>query len=166
VRRLGALAALAVAAALAPGAALAGPPPAGVLVAGRSLGGVRLGMTAAQVEAAWGLRHGLCRSCAARTWYFNLVPFQPGGAGVELRRGRVDAVFTIWAPHAWHDARGLRMGDAAADVTGAYGPLRRAGCGDYAALTLVSRGAVTAFYLVGEKLWGFGLLSPGSRVCR
>jgi len=164
VRRLAPLAV--VAAALLPAAATAAPPEAGVLVAGRSLGGVKLGETAARVEAAWGTRHGLCRSCTIRTWYFNLVPFQPGGAGVELRRGRVDAVFTIWAPHAWHDLRGLRIGDAAADVTGAYGPLRRVDCGDYAALTLASRRAVTAFYLVGEKVWGFGLLSRRASVCR
>ena len=137
-----------------------------MLVAGRSLGGLRLGTTPARVEGAWGRRFGLCRSCEARTWYFNLVPFQPGGAGVEFRRGKVDAVFTIWAPHGWRDARGLRIGDAAADVTGTYGPLARTECGTYSALTLPSARAITAFYVVGGKLWGFGLLARGVAVCR
>ncbi|HVM69186.1 MAG TPA: hypothetical protein VM204_05040 [Gaiellaceae bacterium] len=34
--------------------AAAGPPPAGLLVPGRSLGGLELGATEAQVERRWG----------------------------------------------------------------------------------------------------------------
>src|SRR5687767_8268793 len=81
--------------------AAAGPPGAGVLVPGRSLGGLRLGMTLAQVEAAWGRAYGRCRSCARPTLFFNLYAHRPEGAGVELRRGRVSTVFTLWAPGAW-----------------------------------------------------------------
>jgi len=28
-----------------------------------------------------------------------------------------------------------------------------------------SPGAVTAYYVVGGKLWGFGLVRPGAAVC-
>ena len=80
--------------------AAAKPPPAGVLVPGQSLGGLRLGMTPHQVTAAWGTTHGRCRSCMNTTWYFNYAPFTPQGAGVEFREGHVAAIFTLWAPAA------------------------------------------------------------------
>ena len=68
------------------GTAAAAPPKAGVLVPGRSLGGVSPGMTEAQVRDAWGSRFGICRDCRGRmTWYFNRERFHPQGAGVELR---------------------------------------------------------------------------------
>jgi hypothetical protein len=147
-------------------AATAGPPSAGVLVPGRSLGDLRLGMTLVQVEAAWGRAYGRCRSCARPTLYFNLYAHRPEGAGVELRRGRVSAVFTLWAPGAWQTTRGLRIGDSAADATATYGPMKRTGCRGYHALTLASRRTLTAVYVVGTEVWGFGLLAPDAPVCR
>jgi hypothetical protein len=147
-------------------AATAGPPGAGELVPGRSLGGLRLGMTLAQVETAWGRAYGRCRSCARPTLYFNLYAHRPEGAGVELRRGRLSAVFTLWAPGAWQTTRGLRIGDSAAEATATYGPMERTGCRGYHALTLTSRRAVTAIYVVGTEVWGFGLLARDAAVCR
>jgi hypothetical protein len=163
VSAIGAAAAIALAAATA---ATAGPPGAGVLVPGRTLGGLRLGMTLAQVEAAWGRAYGRCRSCMRPTLYFNLYAYRPEGAGVELRRGRVSAVFTLWAPGAWETSRGLRIGDSAAEATATYGPMARTACRGYHALTLTSRRAVTAVYVVGTEVWGFGLLARGTPVCR
>jgi hypothetical protein len=61
----------------------------GVLVPGETLGGVRIGMTKAEVGANWGDRRGVCRECRRTTWYFNYRPFQPQGAGVVFERGRV-----------------------------------------------------------------------------
>ena len=122
VKRTGKLAAI-VALVLA-GTASAAPPREGVLVPGRSLGGVSLGMTSAQVRDAWGSRYGVCRDCEGRTtWYFNRVRFKPEGAGVELRRGRVAAVFTLWKPSGWRTRDGLTLGDPEARITGG---LRRA----------------------------------------
>ncbi len=72
---------------------------------GKSLGGVRLGWTLAQVERAWGETSGRCHGCATETRYFNRVAFRPEGAGVTLRQGRVVAVFTLWAPRSWHTSR-------------------------------------------------------------
>ena len=147
--------------------ALAGPPPeAGTLVPGESLGGLRLGATSAQVTAAWGPTRGICRSCRRTTWYFNYRPFEPQGVGVELRRGRVSALFTLWQPPGWRTPEGLRLGDDASRVTALYGPLRRVRCAGYDALTLRRGRTLTAFYVLREELWGFGLARAGTRPCR
>lgn len=141
-------------------------PDAGTLVPGESLGGLRLGATAARVSAAWGPTHGVCRSCRRTTWYFTYRPFEPQGAGVELRRGRVSALFTLWQPAGWRTPDGLRLGDEASRVTALYGPLRRVRCGGYDALTLRRGRTLTAFYVLRDELWGFGLARAGARPCR
>ena len=142
------LAALAVAAAL---------PQGGLVVPGRSLGRVALGDTPAQVRAAWGSSFGVCRRCAHRTWYFTYRRFAPAGAGVEFRRNRVFSAFTLWQPKGWHTRAGVLVGDPVQDITAAYGPLFRTDCGAYYALTMRRRGVTTAFYVLDEKVWGFGL---------
>lgn len=123
-------------------------------------------MTLDQLEKTWGRAYGRCRGCARPTLYFNLFAFRPEGAGVELRRGRVSAVFTLWAPGAWRTAEGVEIGENAAGVTATYGPMKRTQCRGYYALTLPSRGAVNAIYVVGDEVWGFGLLARGAPVCR
>src|ERR687886_828446 len=97
--------------ALAAPASAAAPPKRGVLVPGRSLGGLRLGMTQGQVRAAWGSSFGRCRDCLRPTWYYNLRRFQPQGVGVQFRRGSVEAIFTVWSPKGWRTTKGLRIGD-------------------------------------------------------
>lgn len=148
------------------GPAAAALPKAGVLVPGESLAGLRLGATAPEVRAAWGSRFGVCRGCPDRTWYFNYRPFEPQGAAVSFRRGRAAALFTLWSPAGWRTNRGLRIGDNVARVTAIYGPLTRLQCGTYYALTLPHAGSVTAFYVYGEKVWGFGLSRAGLPACR
>ena len=133
---------------------------------GKSLGGLTLGATRAQVRAAWGSRFGICRGCRKPTWYFNLRRFEPQGAGVTFRRGRAVALFTVWSPPGWRTERGLRINDPAARIAGLYGPLLRVNCGTYAALTLRRGRTTTSFYVVDEQVWGFGLSRPSEPVCR
>ena len=147
-------------------ATLAAPPRAGLLVPGKSLGGLRLGMTQAQVRAAWGTRHGVCRGCPDRTWYFTYEPGRPEGAGVSFRNGRVVAIFTHWAPKGWRTHSGIRIGNPIELVTSRYGALPRTQCANYSVLTLARRGTVTAFYVVEEELWGFGLTTARLGACR
>jgi hypothetical protein len=142
------------------------PPREGVLVPGRSLGGLALGATSAQVKAAWGQKFGRCRNCAETTWYFNLRPFKPEGAGVEFRAGRVAAIFTLWRPQGWRTSRGVAVGENAARITAVYGPLPRTDCGLYSALTLRRGRTVTVFYVLGEQVWGFALSRKGVPLCR
>lgn len=149
------------------GAAAAALPQQGVLVPGRSLGGIRLGETAARVGAALGTRYGVCRGCGTTTWYFTYRPFTRQGLGVELTGGRVSAVYTVWSPRGWRTPGGLRLGAVEAQVTALSGPLLVNACpGGYDALTKLEGGVQTAFYVVDHKLWGFGLLRAHASPCR
>ena len=158
------LVALAATLALAP-AGLALPRP-GLLVPARSLGGVHLGETGAQVRASLGRRYGTCRGCAATTWYFTYRPFSRSGLAVELAHGRVSAVYTVWKPKGWRDPHGLQLGTVEAQVTSVAGPLIPIVCTSYDALTRDSVKARTVYYVVNGKLWGFGLLRPHADPCR
>jgi hypothetical protein len=147
--------------------AATGPPQAGLLVPGKSLGGLELGATKAQVERAWGRAYGRCTGgCRHETWYFNSFAFQPRGAGVEFRQGRVAAIFTLYEPPGWHTKRGLALGDPVARVTALYGALTRRECSDYTALLLTRARTVTAFYVLDDRLWAFGLSRAGLALCR
>lgn len=149
----------------APSAAGA-PPREGLVVPGRTLGGLALGATRGQVRAAWGTRYGVCRDCRAETWYFNHRKFEPQGAGVTFRRGRAVALFTMWSPPGWRTPQGLRIGDPQFRVSAVYGSLFRVDCGRYSALTMRRGRVVTSFYVVDEQVWGFGLSRPVQSVCR
>ena len=141
-------------------------PPQGVLVPGRSLGGVRLGDTRAAVVARWGEGYGVCRGCAVPTLYFNVRAYEPSGAAVTLRHGRVVAAVTLWSPPGWRTSRGVLVGDNTARVTTIYGALPRTNCAGYDALLLRTGRAVTAIYVRSDIVWGFGLMRPSERVCR
>jgi hypothetical protein len=156
-----ALAALALAA-----PAAAAPPRAGVFDPGRSLGGLRLGMTQPQVRAAWGGVFGDCRGCSLPTWYFTYTAFKPQGAGVEFRLGRADAIFTLWQPTGWRTRGGLQLGAREEQVTSRYQAFSRVECGKYSALLLSTRNSFSVFYLVDGRLWGFGLIRRLVPPCR
>jgi hypothetical protein len=155
---------LAVALALA-AAARAGTPDVGVLVPEVSLGGVRLGWTTAQVEAAWGRAEGHCRNCRHETLYFNRYAFRPQGAGVELVGGRVAAVFTLWAPPGWRTAQGLRIGEPLVRLEATYPTALAMPCKSYDAWVLPGGHAKSVVYVADGTVWGFALLSPRHRVC-
>lgn len=142
------------------------PPHAGVVVPGKSFGGVVLGATPAQVRAAWGSGYGLCRACKRTTWYFNERDFEPKGVAAEFVGGRVVALFTVWRPPAWHTREGLHIGALEQRATDLYGALERVPCGSYDALRL-RRGAVdTYFYVRAGRIWGFGLSRAAVPACR
>lgn len=148
------------------GPAAAAPPGAGVLVPGRSLGGIQLGTTKAALERSWGRAYGVCNGCPHETLYFNYYAFQPRGAGVELRAGRVVAIFTLYQPAGWRTNRGLQLGDPETRITSLYGALVRRQCAGYSVLLLPGRAATTAFYVLDDRLWAFGLYRPGLPLCR
>jgi hypothetical protein len=153
-----------IAATIAAAVALAAPQH-GVLVPGRTLGGVPLGATPAQVTRTWGARHGVCRSCPVKTWYFTFAPFTEQGVAVAFRGNKAVAIYTLSSPE-WKTSRGLALGDPEADVFPLYRPLDHLLCTGYDAWTLTTKEAVTAFYVYGGAIWGFGLLRPRESVCR
>ena len=157
---------MALAALVVTASAAAAPPRAGVLVPGKTLGGLALGATRDQVRAAWGLRFGICRDCREPTWYFNFRPFEPQGAGVSFRKGRAIALFTVWSPPDWRTNKGLSVGDLAVRIAGIYGPLLRVNCGRYSAATLRRGPTTTSIYIVDDTVWGLGLSLSTEPICR
>jgi len=139
-------------------------PQHGVLVPGRSLGGVRLGMAHAQVQRLWGTEFGRCRGCARQTWYFNYEKFHPQGAAVRFRHGRVDAVWTLGKPAGWHVGK-LELGAPSAAIAGRWGALVNVPCGSYEARILTHNRVTTVFYVYADQLWAFGLNRPGGSPC-
>jgi len=134
-------------------------------VPGQTLGGVAVGMSKTQVRRVWGTHFGRCRDCLLETWYFTYRPFEPQGAGVVFRRGRVSHVFTLWQPEGWRTPEGLELGDSEAEVTRIFGALVRRSCIRYTALLLRGRRAQTAFYVFDGAVWGFGLTRPAANPC-
>jgi hypothetical protein len=146
--------------------AAAGLPKAGVLVPGRSLGGVRLGESPRAVRAALGTLYGTCRGCPRRTWYFTYRPYDRHGLAVELAGGRVSGVYTLWRPSGWHAPHKLGFGSSALVVHRLTGASHTVVCSDYEALVQDSAHARTAYYLLNGRLWGFGLFRRGASPCR
>jgi hypothetical protein len=147
------------------GSAAAALPREGVFVPGRSLGGVHLGESATDVRAALGA-HGVCIGCATTTWYFNYKPFNQRGLAVELTRGRVSAVYTLWQPAGWRAGKGLRLGVVEGQLTSSVGPLVNVVCSGYDARVADGPQARSVYYVVQGKLWGFGLLRAHANPCR
>jgi hypothetical protein len=141
-------------------------PKTGVFVPGESLGGVRLGMTRADVRSQWGSKLGVCRSCVRPTWYFNLKPFEPQGAGVEFRQGRVARVFTVWRPTGWRTDGGLVLGVQADELRAAFPSLRARSCERYTAYVGAGRKVpADVYYVFRGRLWGFALMRPSLSPC-
>jgi hypothetical protein len=154
----------ALAAATIAGAATA--PRSGLFIPGVSLGGVKLGMTQAQVRARWGSDYGVCRACPMPTWYYNYVKRQPQGLGVTFKDHRVDSVFTIWAPSGWHTPEGLAIGQPDVQIGALYGHVFRTDCANYAAIWFKKRKVVVVVYIAQSKVFGFGLSRVGAQLCR
>jgi hypothetical protein len=146
--------------------ATAALPKAGVLVPGRSLGGIRLGERAAGVERALGREHGVCRGCAQTTWYFTYKLYDAHGLAVELTGGRVSGVYTLWQPPGWHGPHGLTLGAYEGQIVSAAGPLITVDCSDYEVLVGDSGQARTAYFVANGTLWAFGLFRRGTSPCR
>jgi len=143
----------------------AGLPDHGVLVPFRSLAGVRLGDTPAQVETRLGTRYQPCARCATTTWYYSHTGISPGLA-VAFRKGHVSAVSTLGAPIGWRTSDGLRVGEGIDHVQLFYAKFTWRTCIGYGALSLRKARAVTAIYTTGDVVYGFGLLRPAEPVCR
>lgn len=160
-----ALAAAAVVLAALAAPAIAAAPSEGVFEPGESLGGVRLGMSESEVRALWGSQRGACRNCAEKTWYFNLTPFEPQGAGVVFRDGKVAHVFTVWRPLGWRTPAGLELGVRLPELRTAVPELEVRPCDAYTAYLSEEGGATSVYWVFRGRLWGFGLMRRGLSPC-
>jgi hypothetical protein len=119
---------------------------------------VRLGDTAADVRAQLGTNYGVCRGCATTTWYFTYKRFQAKGLAVELTRGRVSAVYTLWQPPAADVTNKITIGAPQEKVGAAIS----VSCSGYTALV---RGT-SVYIVVDGRVWGFGLFRRRESPCR
>ena len=139
-------------------ALIAALPVAATFVPGRSLAGIRLGEPAAAVRARLGRDYGVCRGCATTTWYFTYRRFDDKGLAVELTRGRVSAVYTLWQPDGWQTSGGLTLGSPRGQVPHAI-PVT---CPGYEAFV----SGTSVYYVVNDVRWGVGLVQRGRSPCR
>lgn len=144
----------------------AGLPARGVLMPGKSLGGLKLGDSQATVRARWGRSYARCAVCRRTTWLYTYPSGGPRGAAVTFRDGRVAAVFTLGVPRGWRTTRGVVLGDPAAKIQAVYGRLPWSRCIGYGALSIRRTGVVSSIYTYGESVYGFALTRPGEPVCQ
>jgi hypothetical protein len=173
--RLALLAALAASLAL-PAQGLAAPtraalPLKGVLVPGRTLGGVGLGDSIRHVTELWGADYRRCQGCTLPTWFFTYDDRDEAraglGAGVAFRGGRVVAVFTLGAPFGWRTSDGLKLGEILPRAAKVYGELHWRSCVGYMAMSIpTGADTVTSIYTDGNVVYGFALTHPSLSVCQ
>jgi len=141
-------------------------PRRGVLVDGRSLAGVQLGDTPAQVRALWGHRFTRCQGCKPAMWFYFLPTGDPVGAGVEFSGGRVVAVFTLGGPTGWHTETGMKVGQLLTTFNDPNDPSEWKSCSGYSAKSAPTTGnAVTSILTQGESVYGFALTRPSISPC-
>jgi hypothetical protein len=146
-------------------AAAPGPPRRGVLVEGKTFGGLPLGLTPAQVRKRWGTGYGICDNCPTPTWYFNFSPYDEHGVGVQFRYGRVEEYFTVGAP-AWHTSKGLRINALRTAIPKLYGNAPPVVCEGYQVIQIVTGSNVLFVFLEGDRIWGLGLAARTTNPCR
>jgi hypothetical protein len=143
-------------------------PQLGVLVSGRSLAGVALGVSAAKVRALWGDGFTVCESCRPLTWLYFLPNGDPVGAGVEFRAGHVVGVFTLGSPAGWRTETGIRVGDILGNPrVGSDRQIRWETCSGFGARSSPSSNgqAVTSILTQGAAVYGFALTRPSVSPC-
>jgi hypothetical protein len=133
---------------------------------GEEFAGVKVGMPAAEVDAAWGTDYGSCRDCSNPTRYYTYAPFTSVGAGVEFVAGRVEAAFTLWQPAGWRSKGGLTLGTPREEIPDAYLELEVVDCGGYEVFVHVRDDTKTALYMYEDALWAYGLMTTTRPVCR
>ena len=148
---------------IAPTAAV---PTRGVLAPGKSLGGIELGDTSAEVKRRWGARYALCGVCKRATWMYTYRTGRLSGVAVSFRNGRVIAIFTLGAPNGWRTPQGLTLGDPTRVAMDLYTEMGWSRCIGYGALTMRRPGVVTSIYTFGESVYGFALTRPSEPVCQ
>ncbi|HEY4347540.1 MAG TPA: hypothetical protein VGM80_08115 [Gaiellaceae bacterium] len=138
----------------------------GVVVAGKSIGTITLGMTQAQVRAHWGRSYEVCSFCKKTvTWFYEYKGGEPLGAAVKFLKGKVVSVFTLGSPAGW-GLKGLMMGDPVTNVYNLFGNTGSAQCIGYDALTVKIGASTMSFYAAAGVIYGYALTGPSESVCQ
>jgi hypothetical protein len=137
-------------------------PVQGVLVPGRSLGGIKLGDTGGKVLALWGRDYTMLPG-QPMTWLYLSQTGDPYGAGVSFREGKVTAIFTLGGIRGWRRSDGLRVGQLFSKFNDPQG--KTTACDGYGAISSHERNAVTSILTNGQSVYGFALTRPSEPVC-
>ena len=156
-------------------------PQHGIFVVGKTLGGVGLGYTQAQVKARWGAGYTLCTSkplCSPTqpVWLYVAHLGEPLGAGVRFRGGKTVSVFTLGTPGVnslsagggggWKTSEGLRTFDPISNIYNFYSRATiDTNCKLYAAISIRQRGVTSSFYTSSGTIYGFALSAAGEPIC-
>ena len=138
-------------------------PVKGILVPGKSLGGIRLGDTGGKVLALWGRNFSMLPG-QPMTWLYMSPTGDPYGAGVSFRDGKVIAIFTLGGITGWRTSDGLRVGQLFSKFNDPEG--KTVACDGYGAISSPSGNAVTSILTQGQSVYGFALTRPSEPVCR
>ncbi len=139
-------------------------PVRGIVVPGKSIGGISLGETPAAVQAHWGKRYTVCSYCKDVTWFYVYQTGDPLGAGVKFVNNRVVAVFTLGSPAGWGE-KGLMMGDPIGNVYSTYAQTGDKQCIGYEALTVREGPSTTSFYSASGVVYGYALTAASEPPC-
>jgi hypothetical protein len=136
----------------------------GVLVRGKSLGGVFLGESASDVRVAWGNDYTVL-SDKPTTWLYWSPTGDPYGAAVSLRGGYVTAIYTLGGIEGWRTNDGLSPGQTLATFNNQGPGTTQTACIGYGAVSTRSGSAVTSILMQGQAIYGFALTRPSEPVC-
>jgi hypothetical protein len=169
-------------------------PAKGVVVPGRSIGGITLGMTEQQVEQRWGHGFEACTKCGPNlVWLFEYPGAEPLGAAIKFgvpaasgaaltastKNGskkttappkldpaaKVVAVFTLGSPTGW-GTKGAMMYDPVSNVYNLFGNTGDAQCIGYDALTVRIGASTMSFYTASGVIYGYALTAPSQPPCQ
>lgn len=139
-------------------------PVRGVVVPGKSIAGIQLGMTTAGVQSHWGAHYVKCTYCKDQTWFYEYAHGEPLGAAVRFEKGKVVAVFTLGSPAGW-GVKGAMMGDPISNVYSLFGNTADQQCIGYTALVIREGTSTMAFYSASGVVYGYALSVPSLPIC-
>ena len=142
-----------------------GFPVKGVVVPGKTIGGVGLADTTLTVRRKWGRNYKVCPYCKKVTWFYEYPTGEPLGAAVKFEKGKVVSVFTLGSPAGW-GVKGVMMGDPVSNVYNLYGNTGSVSCIGYDALTIRIGRTTMSFYTTGGTIYGFALTGPTEPACQ
>jgi hypothetical protein len=142
-------------------------PTRGKVVPGKTIGGISLGMTEAQVKAHWGGNYviGPQPVRGYTTWLYEYRGAEPLGAAVKFQNNKVVAVFTLGSPAGW-GLSGAMMGDPISNVYNVFGSTGQANCIGYDALTVRIGPTTTSFYSAAGVIYGYALTAASQPACQ
>ncbi len=156
-------------------------PQHGIFVVDKTLAGVGLGYTQAQVKQHWGSQYTLCTAlplCSAKApvWLFLPPIGEPLGVGVRFRNGKTVAVFTLGTPGVnplstgglggWKTKEGLSMFDPVSAIYSLYPAAAiSTSCVLYEALSMRAGGVTSSFYISSGTVYGFALTASHEPIC-